>query len=344
MSRPIHEVMTRDGLVTAPVGTTLEEAKAILRKNKIEKLPLVDENFALKGLITIKDIEKALLYPNSARDDKGRLIVGAAIGDAPNVLDRCAALLDAHENDARVKRARSNVDALHAAGEITATARAGVRRAAHARHHAALDAERAAAEEEIVLLDLLGLRPGTSVTLAFPLPEPPAASPPAGDVRALLRHPHVQSALARLNGTEAALEAEIRRQYPELKLGPAYANEEGLDRLGLVAGVTLPLWNRNRKGIAEAKGARDEARRTAVDRWRSLVCAAAKAHVTLETLLRHPPEPASARNDADALADAGELPPLDYLNVREEILDAHLAEADWRRDVALALAERDRFN
>ena len=96
MSRPIHEVMTREGLVTAPVGTTLEEAKAILRKNKIEKLPLVDENFVLKGLITIKDIEKALLYPNSARDNNGRLIVGAAIGDAPNVLDRVAALLDAH--------------------------------------------------------------------------------------------------------------------------------------------------------------------------------------------------------------------------------------------------------
>ncbi|MBR5519181.1 MAG: IMP dehydrogenase, partial [Clostridia bacterium] len=96
MSRPIYEVMTREGLVTAPVGTTLEEAKAILRQNKIEKLPLVDDNFVLRGLITIKDIEKALLYPNSARDENGRLIVGAAIGDAPNVLDRAAALLDAH--------------------------------------------------------------------------------------------------------------------------------------------------------------------------------------------------------------------------------------------------------
>lgn len=255
-----------------------------------------------------------------------------------------AALLDDHENDARVKRARANVDALHAAGEITATARAAVRRAAHARHHAALEAERAAAEEEIVLLDLLGLRPGTAVTLAFPLPEPPAAPPPADDVRALTRHPKVEAALARLNGTEAALEAEIRRQYPELKLGPAYANEEGLDRLGLVAGVTLPLWNRNRKGIAEAEGERDEARRTAVDVWRSLVCEAASARAALATLLKHPPEPASARADADVLADAGELTPLDYLNVREEILDAHLAEADWRRDVALALAERDRFN
>ena len=96
MSKPIREVMTKEGLITAPVGTTLEEAKAILRRHKIEKLPLVDEHFALKGLITIKDIEKALLYPNSARDADGRLVVGAAIGDSPDVLERAERLLDVH--------------------------------------------------------------------------------------------------------------------------------------------------------------------------------------------------------------------------------------------------------
>ena len=96
MSKPIREVMTKEGLITAPVGTTLEEAKAILRRHKIEKLPLVDEQFALKGLITIKDIEKALLYPNSARDADGRLVVGAAIGDSPDVLERAERLLDVH--------------------------------------------------------------------------------------------------------------------------------------------------------------------------------------------------------------------------------------------------------
>ncbi|MBR6739528.1 MAG: IMP dehydrogenase [Clostridia bacterium] len=95
MRRPICEVMTKENLITAPVGTTLEQARAILRRHKIEKLPLVDENFALKGLITIKDIEKAAQYPNSARDAKGRLLVAAAIGDAPDVLDRVAALVEA---------------------------------------------------------------------------------------------------------------------------------------------------------------------------------------------------------------------------------------------------------
>ena len=94
-TRPISEVMTKERLVTAPVGTTLEDATDILRRNKIEKLPIVDDNMALRGLITIKDIEKAHRYPNSARDEKGRLLVAAAIGNTADVLDRAKALSDA---------------------------------------------------------------------------------------------------------------------------------------------------------------------------------------------------------------------------------------------------------
>lgn len=95
MERKIYEVMTKDNLITAPVGTNLKQAKEILRQHKIEKLPLVDENFALKGLITIKDIEKTQLYPNSARDSGGRLLVGAAIGASPAAMDRVEALIAA---------------------------------------------------------------------------------------------------------------------------------------------------------------------------------------------------------------------------------------------------------
>ena len=93
--KKIKEVMTKDNLITAPVGTTLDEAQEILRRHKIEKLPIVDENNYLKGLITIKDIQKAVRYPNSARDSEGRLLVGAAIGATADVLDRCRALVDA---------------------------------------------------------------------------------------------------------------------------------------------------------------------------------------------------------------------------------------------------------
>jgi IMP dehydrogenase len=90
--RLIGDAMTSERLVTAPVGTTMEGALEILRKYKIEKLPLVDEDFNLKGLITIKDIEKAYKYPNSAKDSRGRLLVGAAVGITADTLQRVEAL------------------------------------------------------------------------------------------------------------------------------------------------------------------------------------------------------------------------------------------------------------
>lgn len=92
-NKKIGEVMTKENLVTAPVGTTLEESKAILRKHRVEKLPLVDANGRLCGLITIKDIEKSERYPNAAKDEKGRLLVGAAVGTSADTLERVERLV-----------------------------------------------------------------------------------------------------------------------------------------------------------------------------------------------------------------------------------------------------------
>ncbi|MDO3413161.1 IMP dehydrogenase [Saccharibacillus sp. CPCC 101409] len=94
-SMPIKEVMTQENLVTAPVGTTLREAEVLLQQHKIEKLPLVDENNVLKGLITIKDIEKAIQFPNAAKDAQGRLLVGAAVGVSSDANERIDALVEA---------------------------------------------------------------------------------------------------------------------------------------------------------------------------------------------------------------------------------------------------------
>lgn len=91
-SQPIANVMTSEKLVTAPVGTTVEEAMEILRRHKIEKLPLVDDNYNLMGLITIKDIEKSRKYPHSAKDEKGRLLAAAAVGTAKDTMERVDAL------------------------------------------------------------------------------------------------------------------------------------------------------------------------------------------------------------------------------------------------------------
>ena len=94
-SKKIKESMTSEGLITAKQGITLEEAKAILAKSRKEKLPLVDDNFNLKGLITIKDIEKQIKYPLAAKDKQGRLLCGAAVGITRNVMERVTALVNA---------------------------------------------------------------------------------------------------------------------------------------------------------------------------------------------------------------------------------------------------------
>jgi IMP dehydrogenase len=94
LERPVSELMTRENLITVAVGTTLEQAREILSKVKVEKLPVVDDHGVLKGLITLKDIQKKILYPNATKDEFGRLRVGAAIGTAPDTMDRVAALLE----------------------------------------------------------------------------------------------------------------------------------------------------------------------------------------------------------------------------------------------------------
>jgi IMP dehydrogenase len=116
---PISEVMTKENLVTVSVGTTLEQAEAILHKHRVEKLLVVDEHFALKGLITVKDIQKKLKYPNSAKDSQGRLRVGAAIGATGDFLERAQELIarkvdvlaidTAHAHSSRVMNAVKNI-------------------------------------------------------------------------------------------------------------------------------------------------------------------------------------------------------------------------------------------
>ena len=93
-SLPVSELMTKDDLITVPVGTTLEQAKEILHRHKVEKLLVVDRDYNLKGLITVKDIQKQIKYPFAAKDSLGRLRVGAAVGVTADVLDRAAALVE----------------------------------------------------------------------------------------------------------------------------------------------------------------------------------------------------------------------------------------------------------
>ena len=247
-----------------------------------------------------------------------------------------AQALRSFESDERVVAAVKAAERLSESGELSKTETASARLRRHQRLHRLREAEAAAAEAELSLRRLLGVAPPVRLRFDGFDGSGSLEGPAAVDPLDLVRHPKVRAALCRMDGDEAALEAEIRRQYPDLKLGPAYSREEGLDRFGIVAGFSLPLWNRNRKGIAEAEGARDVARANAVAAWREVVLGADAAQKALARLKDHSPEVPPSREAADRLSDAGEMNALEYLAVREETLDAELAEREWRRDVKLA--------
>ena len=117
-NRPISDFMTHENLVTAPVGITLEEAKALLHKHRIEKLLVVDERGGLKGLITIKDIKKAQEYPSACKDSLGRLRVAAAIGSGPELEERCAALVAAKVDVLCLDSSHGHAEAVMRAAEL----------------------------------------------------------------------------------------------------------------------------------------------------------------------------------------------------------------------------------
>ena len=247
--------------------------------------------------------------------------------------------------DASLVSTLSNAVRLAAAGEVTTAELSTVRRNLHARRHQLQELRVLAASEEASLRRLLGFDPRTEIAVRATVLDEASALPP-DDCAAvdLVRHPRVQAALRRLDGDEAALRTEIRRQYPDLRIGPSFSREDGQDRLGLSAGVTLPLWNRNRKGVAEATGVRDVSRRNAIDVWRELVCRRAEAVATLAELGAHPSAPPADRTTAAALLRAGEIGAIDFLTLSDEILTAELSEIDWRRDVRLAREEIRRLS
>jgi IMP dehydrogenase len=150
---PISEVMTKDNLITVPVGTTLEEAEKILHKHRVEKLLVVDDNYNLKGLITVKDIQKKLKYPNAAKDVQGRLRVGAAIGATGDYLERAQELV-ARKVDVLV------IDTAHGHSERVIEAIVAVKRALPAMQLIAGNVATYEGARELIALGLDGIKVG----------------------------------------------------------------------------------------------------------------------------------------------------------------------------------------
>jgi len=209
-----------------------------------------------------------------------------------------------------------------------------------------LEQEQLAAEASAsrkALLRLLGFHPAAPIDFAWGTrgQEPVATFP---DEEALIRHPRVQEKLARLEASEEALRAEIRRQYPDLMIGPALEHEEGGPRLGLSLGLTLPLWNRNRRGVAQAEGERGLARHDALAEWQGLV---SDLHETREALQfaeeaarlireNRLPEARNAAARVEKLFKTGEADVLAVAEAEQTLYEIQKAEAEARLAVEVA--------
>lgn len=215
--------------------------------------------------------------------------------------------------------------------------------------HAAREVALREATQEVLaawkaLQRVLGLAPnvkGFIVDLPGVCPHCPQVAPEAF---ALTAHVQVQAQLARLGADELALQAEIRRQYPDLKLGPSLEHEEGMNKAGIVLGVELPLWNRNRQAIAEATATRDVSREAAVATWRTLASEAATVQERLTFLAAS--QPRLPRQDDEALAQLfamGELAPVDFVAALAGKLEMHLALLEWKSQYAATAAALNQF-
>lgn len=200
-----------------------------------------------------------------------------------------------------------------------------------------------AAEGRTMLLRLLGCHPAEPIDFAWgTLGQAPVATLP--DEEALIRHPRVQEKLARLEASEEALRAEIRRQYPDLAIGPALEHEEGGARLGFSLGLTLPLWNRNRLGVAQAEGERSLARHDALAQWQGLVSDLHETRATLQfaeraaQLIRESrlPEAGDAAARVEKLFRTGEADVLAVAEAEQTLYEIQTAEVDAQLAVAVA--------
>ena len=246
--------------------------------------------------------------------------------------------LRAMQEDAAVTNAFACAARLFGAGEVDEADLSTARRRRHERSHALRNAEQATSEAKTAFCRLLGVSPTANVSLPSDVwaeDAPPVVALP----EELTRHESVRAALARLEGTEAAFHAEIRRQYPNLTVGPAYEREDGLNRVGFIAGLTLPLWNRNRKAITCSETERDLARLNVLDIWKGLVWDSVTFARRYRQLSAHAKPEGLDRGTVDRLHETGELSDIAYLAICDEITEAKLEEITWREQLLVARNE-----
>jgi hypothetical protein len=151
----------------------------------------------------------------------------------------------------------------------------------------------------------------------------------------LVSHPIVKAELSQLQVAENEFKLQIRKQYPELSIGPQFGNEEGSDRIGFNIGVTLPIWNRNRLSIAESEYERDKRKFSVFEIWRSLAVQEYVDNKAYQNLFGHGSLATTDAGRVEKLFSAGELSVVAYLGEREEILKQSLSEMEWQNNLAV---------
>ena len=231
---------------------------------------------------------------------------------------------------------------LTAVGELSYADLAEIKRAHTARLIELRTAEQAVLVATETLKQCMGLAPWVVLQLQAATPDAicPTCPQHLPSAQALTAHPKVLAQLMRLGADEDALHAEIQRQYPDLTLGPSFAREEGLNQVGVVLGIDLPLWNRNRQAIAAATASRNQTHYTTIQTWRTLVREAGALQLKATHLTEQAPPPLESEAAAlETLFRKGELSPLDYLAALEGNLDLRLATYEWFRERLLTQAE-----
>ena len=245
------------------------------------------------------------------------------------------AIIERYGKDASVTRAEDKAFALYKAGECPITEVNSIYRRKHEREHLSMALRERKISVETQFRKLAGLSPECAVRFALEMKTPPSPRKMQPEPEKLVSHPIVKAELSLLNVAEHEFKLQIRKQYPELSVGPQFGNEEGADRIGFNMGVTLPVWNRNRLSIAQAGLEREKHRYSALEIWRSL---AVQQHADVIAYQNHSCHGPVAKADVESvekLFSAGELSVAAYLGEREEILRQSISEIEWQNDLAV---------
>lgn len=253
------------------------------------------------------------------------------------------AKIAARLNDDELKELEDHVAKLTEVGELSFTELEDVKRLRHELERKLVELKTAEEAARTELLDILGLSSDTEIVLGDALDSFEEKDLPLPDPMKFVSYRSVAAKRLLFETSELKLEAEIRRQYPELKLGPAFSYEDGENRLGLIAGIDIPIWNRNRLAISEAEAQRESAKIDALEEWRKVVrdaYAAIKAYKLLKTV---PSFETTSPDTLKSMLEVGELKPNEYLAQSAAAFEEELAQDELEAKRQIAYLEMEKY-